>query len=140
MDHSELVALTADIVASHVSNNNVAISDMPMLVRRVHDALAGLSATPAAPEPESRQPVVSIRASVRPDGLTCLICGRKQKTLKRHLASAHDLTPDQYRAEFNLSPVYPMVAADYSKRRQELAVQIGLGRKPKPAVRRAGAK
>lgn len=140
MDHSELVALTADIVASHVSNNNVAISDMPDLVRGVHAGLAALSATPAAPEPEARQPVVSIRASVRPDSLACLVCGRKQKTLKRHLASAHDLTPDRYRAEFNLSPTYPMVAADYSKRRRELAVGIGLGRKPKPAARRARAK
>lgn len=140
MDRTELVTLTADIVASHVSNNNVAISDMPVLVRRVHEALAGLSNPVPSSEPEPRQPIVSVRASVKPDSLTCLICGKKQKALRRHLGSAHDLTPDRYRAEFGLAPTYPMVAADYSKLRQELAVKIGLGRKSNAAPRRTRAK
>ncbi|HEX8239720.1 MAG TPA: MucR family transcriptional regulator [Allosphingosinicella sp.] len=131
MDAIRLVELTADIVAAHVANNRVTVEDMPNLVTRVHDALAGLGAPPAEPPQEEARPkpAVSIRASVKPDHLVCLACGRKQKTLKRHLATAHGLDPQQYRAEFGLPSGYPMVAADYAKQRREMAHAIGLGRK-----------
>ena len=129
MDHEDLIALTADIVAAHVSNNPVAVGDVPRLVEQVHGALAGLGQT--AGEPEAREPAVSIRASVKPDHLVCLVCGAKQKTLKRHLRTAHDMSPEDYRAAFDLKSDYPMVSANYTEVRRKLAKKIGLGRKPK---------
>ena len=130
-DQDVLVTLTADIVAAHVSNNSVAISDMPQLVRRVHDALAGLSEPGGEPAAPKKEPKVSVRSSVKPDALTCLECGRKQKTLRRHLNTAHGMTPEQYRSEYDLPASYPMTAPNYSERRREMAKSIGLGRKPK---------
>jgi predicted transcriptional regulator len=128
MDKETLIALTADIVASHVANNNVAIGDVGTLVQRVHDALSGLGQS-AEPAPQAREPAVSVRSSVKPDTITCLVCGRKQKTLKRHLASAHGLSPAQYREEFGLPASYPMTAANYSAQRSAMAKTIGLGHK-----------
>ncbi len=128
-----LIALTADIVSSHVSNNNVAVGDVSNLIASVHGALVGLE----RPEPEAQEektPVISVRASVKPDYLVCMECGRKQKTLKRHLQNAHGMSPDQYRADYGLPRDYPMVAPEYSKRRSELAQAIGLGRRDKAAV------
>lgn len=141
MDGIKLVELTADIVAAHVANNRVPVDDMPNLVTRVHDALAGLVAPPAEPLQEDARPkpAVSIRASVKSDYLVCLACGRKQKTLKRHLATAHGLDPQQYRAEFGLPSAYPMVSADYAKQRREMAHAIGLGRKAGSRGRRRKA-
>ena len=105
---------------------------MPILVQRVYEALAGLTEQQAAPEPEGKTPIVSVRASVKPDYITCMECGRKQKTLKRHLQTAHGMSPDQYRKDYGLPASYPMVAPNYSKQRGELARQIGLGRKREP--------
>jgi predicted transcriptional regulator len=96
---------------------------------RIYGALAGLGA-PAAPEQQSKSPVVSIRASIKPDYLVCMECGRKQKTLKRHLATAHGMTPEQYRRDYGLPDSYPMVASNYSEQRRAMAQSIGLGRKP----------
>ena len=127
MDRSDLINLTADIVASHVANNSVAISDVPMLVANVHGALSGLGKA-SDPVKEPRQPMVGVRSSIKPDHLACLICGKKQKMLKRHLSTAHDLSPQQYREEFGLPGSYPMVAPNYSQVRRDLANQIGLGR------------
>jgi len=125
-----LVTLTADIVSAHVANNSVAVGDLARLIANVHGALAGLG-TGAQQEPESvaREPAVSVRSSVKPDAITCLICGARQKTLKRHLTTSHDLTPAQYRSEFALKPDYPMVAPNYSEQRRTLAKAIGLGTK-----------
>ncbi len=125
-----LVTLTADIVSAHVANNSVAVGDLARLIANVHGALAGLG-TGAQQEPESasREPAVSVRSSVKPDAITCLICGARQKTLKRHLSTSHDLTPAQYRSEFALKPDYPMVAPNYSEQRRTLAKAIGLGTK-----------
>jgi predicted transcriptional regulator len=142
MDSENLVTLTADIVAAHVSNNSVPISDVATLVRQVHGALAGLQAEPTA-EPEKPQSAVSARASIKPDYLVCLVCGRKQKTLKRHLANAHDLSPAEYRARFGLKQDYPMSAPNYSKLRGDMARKIGLGQKgraSKPGDSKAQAK
>lgn len=125
-DQTTLVTLTADIVASHVSNNSVAIGDIANLVKQVHGALAGLVAK-QEPEPEARQPAVSIRASIKQDSITCLVCGRKQSTLKRHLSNAHGMTPAQYREAFGLSADYPMTAPAYSEMRRQMAKTIGLG-------------
>lgn len=130
MDREGLITLTADIVAADVSNNNVAISDMPGLVARVHQALEGLG-RPGEQTEEKRAPAVSVRSSVKPDSITCLVCGKMQKTMKRHLTTAHDMSPAEYRAEFDLPAGYPLTAPNYSKRRQELAVKAGLGRKRK---------
>ena len=140
-DTETLISLTADIVAAHVANNSVALADVPALIANVHGALAGLGA-PAA-EPEVRQePAVSIRASVKPDFIVCLEDGKKLKMLKRHLMTHYQLTPAEYRTKWNLPKDYPMVAPNYAATRKELALKIGLGRKPganKPA-RRAPAK
>jgi predicted transcriptional regulator len=133
-DHQELIALTADIVSSHVTNNTVAVGDLPQLICNVHDALAGL-ATPA-PEPVVELvPAVSIRASVKPDYIVCLEDGKKLKMLKRHLMTSYGLTPDDYRARWGLPADYPMVAPNYAEARRQLAKDIGLGRKPGTKVK-----
>lgn len=131
MNNDDLIILTADIVAAHVSNNNVAIGDIAVLVERVHGALAGLDSSDPSREEAKRTPAVSVRASVKPDHLICLECGSTQKTLKRHLDSAHGLTPQDYRDRYGLPAGYPMSAPNYAELRRGLAKKIGLGRKPK---------
>lgn len=123
-----LVALTSDIVVAHVSNNPVDVDDVPALIRSVHDALAGLGTTEV--EPASLVPAVSIRASVKPDYIVCLEDGRKFKTLKRHLMTMHEMTPDDYRARWDLPSDYPIVSPNYAQKRREVAKSSGLGRKP----------
>jgi predicted transcriptional regulator len=128
-EDNQLIELTAEIVAAHVSNNNVAVGDVANLVQRVHEALSGLGQAPSEQEPQRKQPVVTARASVKPDFIVCMECGKKQKTLRRHLQSAHGLTPDQYRADYGLPRGYPMTAPNYSESRREMAKTTGLGRK-----------
>lgn len=123
-----LITLTADIVAAHVSNNSVAVSDLASLIANVHGALAGLS-VPAEPAAEPLHPAVSIRSSVKPDYIVCLEDGRKLKMLKRHLMSHYQMTPEDYRAKWGLPADYPMTAPNYTAQRKALAVKIGLGRK-----------
>jgi predicted transcriptional regulator len=123
------ITLTADIVAAHVSNNSVAVSDIPTLIQNVHGALVGLSST--APVAEVKlEPAVSIRSSIKPDYVVCLEDGKKLKMLKRHLMTHYKMTPDQYRAKWGLPADYPMVAPNYAETRRTLAKKIGLGRKP----------
>jgi predicted transcriptional regulator len=137
-DTESLMTMTADIVAAHVSNNSVAVSDLPVLIANVHRALAGLGGAPAAAEAEvNMTPAVPIRKSVKPDLITCLDCGKKMKMLKRHLNTDHQMTVDQYRAKWGLPNTYPMVAPDYAEKRRALAVKIGLGRKPGAIVAKA---
>ena len=124
-----IITLTADIVAAHVSNNSVAVSDLPTLIANVHNALAGLGGSAPAPEVRA-EPAVSIRASVKPDYIVCLDDGKKLKMLKRHLMTHYGMTPDEYRAKWGLPADYPMVAPNYAEQRRSLAVKIGLGRKP----------
>ena len=124
-----LVALTADIVSAHVSNNALQVSEVPGLVSSVHAALASLGEPETAAQ-ELPTPAVSVRASVRKDHLVCLEDGKRMKMLKRHLRTEHGLTPDEYRARWRLPADYPMVASAYAASRRELAVKIGLGRKP----------
>jgi predicted transcriptional regulator len=129
MDNQTLLALTTEIVSAHASNNSVASNDLPSLIQQVHSALAGLGQAVEV-APEAKVPVISVRASVKPDYIVCMECGKKQKMLKRHLLTAHSMSPDQYRADYGLPASYPMVAETYSDRRRELAKALGLGRRP----------
>jgi predicted transcriptional regulator len=124
-----LITLTADIVAAHVSNNSVAVSDLPVLIGNVHHALAGLSGGRAAPA-VLQEPAVPIRLSVKRDYIVCLDDGKKLKMLKRHLMTQYGMTPDDYRAKWGLAADYPMVAPAYAEQRRMLAKAIGLGRAP----------
>ncbi len=135
-----LLTLTADIVAAHVSNNSVAVNDLPNLIQNVHAALTGISTRNAAPEAKP-EPKVSIRSSVKPDYIVCLEDGKKQKMLKRHLMTHYKMTPDEYRQKWGLPGDYPMVAPNYADQRRTLAKSIGLGTKRrKTGGRRAAAK
>jgi predicted transcriptional regulator len=131
VDRSEILALTAEIVAAHVGNNAVAGADVAALIQSVFDTLGRLASDEPAPAAE-QTPAVPIRRSVTDDHIVCLEDGKKLKMLKRHLMTDHGLTPEQYRARWGLKPDYPMVAPNYSAQRQALAKQIGLGRKPAP--------
>ncbi len=124
-----LITLTADIVAAHVSNNSVAVSDLPTLISNVHGALTALGGTPVV-EAAPLEPAVPIRNSVKRDFIVCLDDGKKLKMLRRHLMTHYGMTPDDYRAKWGLPADYPMVAPAYAEQRRELAKSIGLGRKP----------
>ena len=123
-----LITLTADIVSAHVSNNSVAVNDLPQLIQNVHNALSGLGGGAEAPEVK-QEPAVSIRSSIKPDYIVCLEDGKKLKMLKRHLMTHYQLTPDQYRQKWGLNADYPMVAPNYAEQRRTLAKKIGLGTK-----------
>src|SRR5918993_2434777 len=123
----DYTSLTADVVSAYVSHNSVRAADLSDLIASVHGALQGLS-EPQRAEPEKRQPPVSIKKSLTPEFLISLEDGRPYKSLKRHL-TGRGLTPEQYRQKWGLRPDYPMVAPEYSKRRSELALALGLGRK-----------
>jgi predicted transcriptional regulator len=129
MDNETLITLAADIVGAHVSNNSVAMADVAGLIQTVFGALQRAS-QPAAPLEVRPEPAVSVRSSIKPDAITCLECGAKFKMLKRHA-----MTPSQYRERWNLNSDYPMVASNYSATRKQLALKIGLGRKPAAAVK-----
>ena len=128
MPNIDLRALTADIVAAHVSNNKIAVNDLADTITMIYGALANLG-TPVAPIVEKPVPAVPIKSSVKPHAITCLICGATQKALKRHLGSAHRMTPDAYRTAWKLPSDYPMVSLDYKAIRSEIAKGSGLGRK-----------
>lgn len=130
LDRSELLALTSEIVSSHASNNPVSQTDLTTLIESVFKTLQGLGAPEEEPV-EELKPAVSIRRSVQDDHIVCLEDGKKLKMLKRHLSTAYDMTPDEYRAKWGLPADYPMVAPAYARKRQELAKKIGLGRKKK---------
>lgn len=137
MENEKLVELTADIVSAHVANNTVSVGDMPQLVTRVYEALTSLNQPAAEPAKQDKSPAVSVRASIKPDYLVCMECGGKHKMLKRHLQTAHGMTPDQYRSDYGLPREYPMVASNYSEARRSLAHSIGLGRRSKEATSKA---
>lgn len=123
-----LITLTADIVAAHVSNNSVAVNDLPQLIANIHGALSGLAGSGAAAEVKL-EPKVPIRSSIKPDYIVCLEDGKRLKMLKRHLMTHYQMTPDQYRAKWGLASDYPMVAPNYAEQRRALAKAIGLGTK-----------
>jgi predicted transcriptional regulator len=131
-----LVTLTADIVSAHVSNNSVAVNDLPVLIQNVHSALSGLGESIEVPQPK-QEPAVSIRSSIKPDYIVCLEDGKKLKMLKRHLMTHYSMTPDEYRQKWGLAADYPMVAPNYAEQRRTLAKKIGLGTKRRRTGRAA---
>lgn len=137
MTTSSLTAQTARLAKAFLRGNAVEISDLPALLMQIHATLVNIAA-PAPAVIASPTPAVSVRASVKADKIVCLECGKGQKMLKRHLDSAHGLTPDEYRSKWSLPRDYPMVAAEYASRRSALAKAAGLGlkhkRRPKEAA------
>jgi predicted transcriptional regulator len=123
---SDLLALTTEIVAAHVSNNTVSLGDLPQLINQVYNSLANIGSVPTAPA-ERPQPAVPIKKSVHADFIVCLEDGKKLKMLKRHLKTAYNMTPEAYRERWGLGSDYPMVAPNYARQRSRLAKEIGLG-------------
>ncbi len=132
-DNSILMELTSEVVCAYVSNNPLAAADLSNLIKEVHTALGGLTGPAAAPEAEKPKPAVPIKKSLNHDYLICLEDGKKFKSLKRHLKTHYDLSPEQYREKWGLAPDYPMVAPAYAEERSRLAKEMGLGQKRKAA-------
>ena len=122
----DLLALTTEIVAAHVSNNIVAVGDLPALINQVYHSLANIGQAAVVPS-ERPQPAVSVKRSIHPDYIICLEDGKKLKMLKRHLKTAYNMTPEEYRDRWSLPSDYPMVAPNYARQRSKLAKEIGLG-------------
>ncbi len=135
-EKSEVIEMTADIVSAYVGNNTVPASELPGLIQSVHGALAIVSSGADAAEAQPKEPAVPIRRSITPDFLICLDDGRKFKSLKRHLRTTYNLSPDDYRSKWGLAKDYPMVAPNYAKARSELAKQMGLGQGGRQAARK----
>jgi predicted transcriptional regulator len=129
LDRGKVLKLTSEIVAAYVSSNHIAPTELEVIIGLVAGSLAEVGARPEPP-PARTEPAVPVRRSLARDHLICLACGKKLKTLKRHLAVLHQLTPDGYRERFGLQSEYPMVAPSYAALRSELARRIGLGHKP----------
>ena len=130
----DILALTTEIVAAHVSNNTVPVADLSHLINQVYQSLSTIG-TGTVPVAERPQPAVSVKKSITPDYIVCLEDGKKLKMLKRHLKTAYDMTPEEYRERWALPADYPMVAPNYAKQRSRLAKEIGLGTR----ARKAGA-
>ena len=130
ISRGEILALTAEIVSAHVTNNTVGQGDMPELIQQVYNKLTELASGKEQASVELT-PAVPVRKSVTDDYIICLEDGKKLKMLKRHLMTSYGMTPEVYRAKWGLKADYPMVAPNYAAKRQELAKKIGLGRKPR---------
>ena len=128
-DNAALVDLTADIVSAYVSHNVIPAADLPNLINQVHGALGTLMGHPAEPPKEEQKPAVPPKKSITPDYLICLEDGKRFKSLKRHLKTHYNLSPDQYREKWGLPSDYPMVAPSYAEARSRLAKQMGLGQR-----------
>jgi predicted transcriptional regulator len=127
--NTDVLGLTAQIVSAHVSNNSVNADALPSLIQDVYRTLANVGRDPIATD--RPQPAVPVKRSVFPDHIICLEDGKKLKMLKRHLKTAYNMTPEQYRDRWGLAPDYPMVAPNYARHRSTLAKKIGLGTKPR---------
>jgi len=126
-DKAEVIEMTTDIVSAYVGNNAVSAADLPVLIRSVHQALTGATSGVAELDASPKEPAVSVKKSITPDFLVCLEDGRKFKSLKRHLRTKYNMSPEDYRAKWGLSKDYPMVAPNYAQARSDLAKQMGLG-------------
>ena len=135
---NELLSLTTEIVASHLSNNTLAVGDIPHLIKLVYGTLSTQGQEEEKVEPEKPVPAVPVKKSVMPDYIICLEDGKKLKMLKRHLKTRYNISPDEYRKRWGLPDDYPMVAPAYAEQRSSLAKKIGLGTKPRARGRRAG--
>ena len=127
------IEMTADVVAAYLSKNPVAAADLPAVIQSVHQALTAAAAGPAAAVPPPPEPAVPVKKSITPDFLICLEDGRKFKSLKRHLRTKFDMSPDEYRTKWGLPKDYPMVAPAYAEKRSSLARQMGLGQQGRKA-------
>jgi len=136
-DKSEVIEMTADIVSAYVGNNSVSANDLPSLIQSVHRALSGVSGGVETVEVAPKEPAVPVKRSITPDYLVCLEDGRKFKSLKRHLRTKYNLSPEDYRAKWGLAKDYPMVAPNYAKARSDLAKQMGLGQGGRQAARKS---
>ena len=125
--NSNFIELTASIVSAFVSNNSVAAGDIPVLINQIHSALLRVSSGTKEQSAEPLKPAVSPKKSITPDYLVCLEDGKKFKSLKRHLRTQYNMTPEQYREKWGLPPDYPMVAPNYAAARSKLARDMGLG-------------
>jgi predicted transcriptional regulator len=132
---NEIISLTAQIVSAHISANDVSTEQLPGLIREVHQALTTAGQAPA--EPAKAEPAVGAKKSVFADRILCLDCGKSFKMLKRHISADHQMTPEEYRAKWDLPPSYPLVAAEYAATRSRLAKDSGLGRKVEVAPPRS---
>ena len=135
-EKSDVIEMTADIVSAYVGNNSVSATDLPGLIQSIHRALAGVSTGAETVEAAPREPAVPVRRSITPDFLICLEDGRKFKSLKRHLRTKYNLSPEEYRAKWGLPKDYPMVAPNYAKARSDLAKQMGLGQGGRQTARK----
>ena len=125
--HAQIIQMTSDVVAAYVSNNPVQANDLPNVIERVHATIRDLSSVTPSEAPKEVTPAVSVRKSITPDYLVCLEDGKRFKSLKRHLRSKYNLSPEEYREKWGLPADYPMVAPNYAKQRSELAKKMGLG-------------
>ncbi len=135
-EKAEIIEMTADIVSAYVGNNLVVAGDLPNLIQSVHRALAGVSVGVEVSEAAPKEPAVPVKRSITPGFLVCLEDGRKFKSLKRHLRTKYNMSPEEYRAKWGLPKDYPMVAPDYAKARSDLAKQMGLGQGGRQAPRK----
>jgi predicted transcriptional regulator len=126
-DKAEIIEMTTDIVSAYVGNNTVVAGDLPALIQSVHKALSNVSSGPEAVEAPVKEPAVPVKKSITPEFLVCLEDGRKFKSLKRHLRTTYNMSPEDYRAKWSLPKDYPMVAPNYARARSDLAKQMGLG-------------
>jgi predicted transcriptional regulator len=133
LHNTDTIELTADVISAYVSNNPVPVSELPSLIAQIHQSLNGLANGQATTPEEKLAPAVPIKKSITPEYIVCLDDGKKFKSLKRHLKTKFGITPEEYRAKWNLPADYPMVAPAYAAARSELAKKMGLGRKPKAA-------
>jgi predicted transcriptional regulator len=127
MSKSDLVELTAEIVSAYVSNNTVVAADLPTIIGDVHDALSKATQRIGQPIRDELKPAIAVKKSVTPDYIVCLEDGKKFKSLKRHLRTHYNLSPEEYREKWGLPHDYPMVAPNYAAARSQLAKQMGLG-------------
>jgi predicted transcriptional regulator len=127
VDRPDLVGLTAEIVSAYVSNNALGREDLPAIISDVHEALSRASQRTSVGDREELKPAVALKKSVTPDFIVCLEDGKKFKSLKRHLRTHYNLSPEEYREKWGLPHDYPMVAPNYAAARSQLAKQMGLG-------------
>lgn len=135
-ERAEIIEMTADIVSAYVGNNAVGTADLPALIQSVHRALAGVSMAVETVEAAPKEPAVPVKRSITPEFLVCLEDGRKFKSLKRHLRTKYNMSPEDYRAKWGLPKDYPMVAPNYAKARSDLAKQMGLGQGGRQAAKK----
>jgi predicted transcriptional regulator len=135
-ERAEIIEMTADIVSAYVGNNTVSTGELPSLIQAVHQALAGVSTGAEPVDTAPKEPAVPVKRSITPEFLICLEDGRKFKSLKRHLRTKYNMSPEDYRAKWGLPKDYPMVAPSYAKARSDLAKQMGLGQGGRQAPRK----